>query len=373
MLATCLCLPVSAVLADAGPTTSAALETRLTALQERAGFPGLAVAVVDGEGVRYQKGFGWADRDAKTPFSDKTVLNIGSVSKTFVGIAIMQAAEQGRLDLDAPIDGHLPFKVRHPRFPDEPVSLRMLATHTSGIRDRESVYRQAYTQGVEPSMALGDYLKEVFDPAGKWFDSKNFGKQRPGAAIEYSNIGAALAAYVVERAMGEPFDALTRRTILQPLGMDDSGWSYGAVDRTRHATLYENGKPLDPYTLVTYPDGGLRSSVSSLGRYVQALLGAGRLGDARILQASSFAAMIAPQYDVGRPPKGFKGKNSGVFWALDEKGLIGHTGGDPGITAVLAFDPVARRGWVFIANRELDEKTAESFREIWSLVKSSAF
>ena len=348
------------------------LGDRLRAAQGESGFPGFAVAITErGKGVVYEAGFGWADRASQKPFTETTVLNIGSVSKTFIGVALMRAVEQGRVDLDAPIERHLSFQARNPRFPDQPITLRHLATHTSGIQDRETIYRKAYTEGLEPSMALGDYLRRYLDPKGDWFERKNFGKHAPGKAYDYSNIGAALAAYVIEKAMEEPFDSLTTRTVLQPLGMTDSGWSYADINFEQHATLYDGNEVVDPYTLVTYPDGGLRTSASSLGRYLSAILDGGRSGDARILAEASVEAMTAAQFGSDDRPKGLGEKTPGLFWSINGKGQIGHTGGDPGISAVMAFDPDSGCGWLFLTNTELSKKTFESFQGIWELLKAA--
>ncbi|MEM8931530.1 MAG: serine hydrolase domain-containing protein [Acidobacteriota bacterium] len=357
---------------EASPS-AAALDAALQTLHADNPFPGFAVAVVDrDDGVLYSKGFGWADRKAETPFTPKTVLNIGSVSKTFIGVALMQAEAKGQIDLDAPIDRHLPYTVRNPRFPDTAITLRHLATHTSGIEDRESIYRKAYSEGSEPSMALGDYLKRYLDPEGAWFDRRNFGDAAPGEQREYSNIGAALAAHVLERATGEPFDVSTTRTILEPLGMDGAGWSYADAASSRHATLYDGRKVVDLYTLVTYPDGGMRADVESLTRYLQAMLHGGELDGARILSESSVAAMVAAQHPADSPlVDAMDGKNSGIFWSINAKGRIGHTGGDPGIATALAFDPETGRGWIFVTNTELNRKNVEAFREVWSQLGAS--
>ena len=359
-------------MADNGPKPTADLNEQLKALHAKSDFPGFAVAIVDREqGVVYESGFGWADRQNRKPFTAQTVMNIGSVSKTFIGVALMQAVENGQIDLDAPVDRYLGFSIRNPRFPDKPITLRHLATHTSGIEDRGSIYRKAYSEGMEPSMELGEYLRQYLTPEGRWYNRRNFGKNPPGDARDYSNIGAALAAYTLEKALEKPFDELTTRSILEPLGMNDSGWSYGDIELDSHAVSYDGDDIVEPYTLVTYPDGGLRTSVSSLGRYLAAILGGGVLGDVRILDGASVEALVAPQFDAQDPPEGAGDKNSGIFWSLDSSGLIGHTGGDPGISTMTAFDPESGRGWVFITNSELNKKTAGQLREIWNLLKST--
>lgn len=369
----CLLL-VPQIAAGSEPRADTPTTRRLEELYSQSSFPGFAVAVTSPDRTVYAAGFGWADRDGRIPFTEQTILNIGSVSKTFIGVALLQAVERDQVDLDADIDTYLPFSVRNPRFPDLPITLRQLATHTSGIEDREAIYEKAYTRGKKASMELGEYLRRYLDPDGEWFSKKGFGKEPPGKRYTYSNIGAALAAHVLEQVTGSRFDELTRKNILQPLGMADSGWSYAAIDEERHATLYEDGKALDPYTLVTYPDGGLRTSVASLARYLSAITGDGRLGNARILQPESVRALLASQFAEGEVPKGL-GKSqtsSGIFWAHNRSGNIGHNGGDPGITTFLSFDPDTRRGRIFFTNTMIDsqDKLAD-FQAIWKTLEEA--
>lgn len=351
----------------------AALDARLEALARDAAFPGFAVAVVDRERTLYARGFGLADRENEVPFSADTVLNIGSVSKTFIGVALMQAVADGQIDLDAAVDTYLPYKVRNPRFPKSPITLRHLATHTSGIVDREAIYDRAYSRGEVPEMALGDYLQRYLAPGGEWYRARNFGKHAPGAFYEYSNIAAALAAHVLERVTGEGFDELTTRRILEPLSMTDSGWSYAAAG-DRHARLYDGAETVEPYTLVTYPDGGLRTSAASLARYLTAIVAGGRLGEVRILDQESTAAMLSPQYTAsGARPRnrGPDDSDSGIFWALRANGLVGHTGGDPGISTFMFFDPETGFGRIFLTNTEMTRARADDFKAIWDALKEA--
>ena len=119
------------------------LDDFIEAKRLEAGMVGLGAAIVVDGKLIWAKGYGAADREASKPFTADTVMNIGSISKTFTGVALMRAVEEGKLSLDDDVSMHLPFPVRNPRFPDDPITLRQLATHTSGIVDRDAVYETA--------------------------------------------------------------------------------------------------------------------------------------------------------------------------------------------------------------------------------------
>ena len=107
-------------------------------------LPGIAVAMVNADQVLFQQGLGHADIATNRPFEPTTILNIGSISKTFIGVALMQLADEGKLNLDSDINKYLPFPVRNPRFPDTPITIRHLATHTSGIADTKNYGDKCY-------------------------------------------------------------------------------------------------------------------------------------------------------------------------------------------------------------------------------------
>src|SRR5207244_11914988 len=137
---------------------------------------------------------------------DETVFMLASISKTVMAVAAMQAVEAGLLSLDADVNDVCPFQVRTPSFPDIPITLRMLLTHSSSIRDNWTNINQTYVQG-DSSTPLGDYLRAYLEPGGHWYDERhNFSRVRPGSAYDYCNIAAALAGYLVETASGTAFD-----------------------------------------------------------------------------------------------------------------------------------------------------------------------
>ena len=262
------------------------IEQRMT----ETGIAGLGAAIIVHRKVVWMKGYGFADRARAVPFTPDTVMNIGSISKTFTGAALMHAVQEGKLSLDEDINTYLPFKVVNPHDPKGSITLRHLATHTSGITDRWAVYAGTYHYGDAPE-PLDEFLKRYFIPGGSGYSKDNFLNVKPGTHREYSNIGAGLAGYIVELAVGEKLNTYTRRHFFGPLRMDNTGWSLSEIAPGKHARLYvaQDGLtiPIPLYELTTYPDGGVRTSVSDLSRFFIALLNDGEYQGARILEKKS--------------------------------------------------------------------------------------
>nr|WP_229505092.1 serine hydrolase domain-containing protein [Massilia mucilaginosa] len=222
-----------------------ALTGELEALHRRAGFTGFAVASVTKDGVAYRHGFGYADIKAKRPYRTDTVQNVGSVSKTVVGVALAKAVELGYFTLDTEINAVLPFRVDNPHPGAGPITIRHLVTHTSGIVDDDEVYGHSYylnaysdrrspllkrfvrefTVPGRSDTSLDGFLKNYLAAEGRTFKASNFGKAPSGSSYAYSNIGAALAAYLIELRSGQRFDAFCRTHIFQPLGMRHTSWA----------------------------------------------------------------------------------------------------------------------------------------------------
>src|SRR5262245_60860851 len=220
-----------------------AIDTFIGQHMDEAGVVGLGAAILVDKEVVWTKGYGFADKERGVPFTPDTVMNIGSISKTFTGVALMLAVQEGKLSLDADINTYLPFRLINPYQPNEKVTLRHLATHTSGISDRASVYRDTYYYGSSPE-PLGEFLKSYFVPGGRYYSKDNFVNAKPGTHNEYSNIGAGLAGYIVEIAVGKKLNVYTKQHIFTPLRMSNTGWLLSEIDRARHSKLYVSQKGL---------------------------------------------------------------------------------------------------------------------------------
>ena len=362
---------------------NAALDSVVTSKMADGGFMGLAAAVIVNRQVVWMKGYGFADWQRTRPFIPNTIMNIASITKPFTGVAMLRAVQAGKLSLDEDITAYLPFRVVNPHHPGEKITLRHLATHTSGITDRSAVYAGVYHFGGDSPEPLGQFIEQYFRPEGKNYSRDNFLDAKPGALREYSNIGAGLAGYIVERAVGEPLNVYTRKHIFTPLRMTGTGWFLSEIDPANHSTLFvsQDGSPVPiaHYGLTTYPDGGVRTSVADLSKFFVALLNGGEYQGIRILDARLAAEMVRFQFTDANRPENFPAAdgNSGLFWRTKFNGArVGHGGNDPGVKADMLSDPSLEMGVILLVNTSTPQSGPENrayldlFQALWKYAEA---
>jgi CubicO group peptidase (beta-lactamase class C family) len=339
---------------------------------EASGLVGIGAAIVVDKKVVWMQGYGFADKENNKPFTPETIINIGSITKTITGICLMQAVEAGKLSLDEDINRYLPFKVINPNCPEEKITLRHLATHTSGLADRYPFYTDSvYCYNGEEPEALGVFLRHYFEPGGKYYDKDNFLDKKPGAYRDYSNIAASLAGYIVELAVGASLKTYGAKKIFKPLGMTQTGWSMQDITMSRHARLYsvsgDTVKIQPHYSIITYPDGGVRTSVADLSKLFVCLLNDGQSGKARLMQKETVSDMMRFQFSAEKHPENvdYLKKNSGIFWQTKNAGTqMGHGGSDPGIKTEMLCSLDKRVGVILFTNTTLGKKQADGFYNI---------
>ena len=357
------------------------LTLKLNSIFIRDSLPGLSVALVNASGVVYQKNFGYADIKNNIPYSANTIQNIGSVSKSLISIAIMKAVELKYFTLETNINDILPFKVINPNHPDDPTTIRELTNHTSGIVDNPDIYPNSYKfypalrsydkelmnyigekgyQGNIKDKDMKVFFYNYLSKEGKYYSKENFSAYKAGRAYSYSNLGSALAAYLIEVRSGMSYDKFTARYILKPLKMENSGWFIDSLDLKNYARLYYNlDKDFPLYSLLTYPDGGLRTSCHDLSKYLVAII-KGYDGDRTLLSNASVKQLFTPMFTASDAPQNIdlKNRNKGIFWNLYGNGTIGLDGDDPGVSSYLFFNPSTGAGGLFLCNKYMDNKQA---------------
>ncbi|MFN8257588.1 MAG: serine hydrolase [Bacteroidales bacterium] len=350
------------------------LERQINKVIQSFPIAGVAVSVLSADTVYYINAFGYADLETKKKYTTETIQNIASISKTVVGLSITKATELGFFKPEDPVNKYLPFQLHHPEFSQNQITIMQLATHTSGIVDRSSVYNlKCYVEAGKPVMSLKDFVFNYFNPAGKWFSEKNFSNYAPGMRYEYSNTGAALAAYIVEYATSTDFAGFTSKYIFQPLGLKNTGWFLASIDVDLHATLYDPDlKKRNLYQLITYPDGGLRTNISELTTYFRMILNNGQLNGVKILENNSITELTKPRFNPEKLPDNFPSLNQGIFWEIEKSPLAGviqgHSGGDPGVSTMMYYLPAIKKGIIYISNTGSDGRNIEGFNQIWKIL-----
>lgn len=301
----------SCTLKSSGPheTTQAAevpLDDFVLAKLDEAAIPGVAAAIVKHGRVVFTHAWGWADLEHHVPASDASIWVLGSVSKTITGTATMQMVEAKKLDLDADVNGYLPFAVRNPKWPDVPITLRMLMTHTSSIQESAARLVSLAKPG-DPAVDLRGLLEPYLVPGGATYvEGESYGAQKPGTKFVYSNFGAALAALMVERAAGEPFHQYCKHHIFEPLGLSSTSFRLDELDASRLAVAYTyvegKGQEPNPQTSVPYyPSTTLRTTAPDLARLLATIARGGEIDGVRLLQVSTVDEMLKEQVPADDP------------------------------------------------------------------------
>ncbi len=282
---------------------------------QRGNIAGAVVVVVKNGQVLLQKGFGYADVAARTPVDpDTTLFRPGSVSKLFTWTAVMQQVEQGKVDLDRDVNTYLDFKI--PPFEGKPVTMRNLMTHTAGFEEtnKQLIFAEPTR---EPDLAT--YLKQNM-PERIFL---------PGTTPSYSNYGATLAGYVVQRVSGEAFADYIDKHILAPLNMQHATFRQPlpAALRPLMSKGYMLATDAEPKPLEVVgpaPAGSSSISGADMAKFMIAHLQDGELNGQRILQAATAQTMHSAALN-NIPPL-----NSMLlgFYQMNRNGrrIIGHAG-----------------------------------------------
>jgi CubicO group peptidase (beta-lactamase class C family)/D-alanyl-D-alanine dipeptidase len=319
------------------------------------GLPALSIALVDDQEIVWARGFGWADPVDSVPATAGTVYRVGSVSKLFTDLAIMQLVERGELDLDVPVSEYLPdFS---PDGYDQAPTLRQLASHRSGLVREPPVGH--YFDDTEPSLAATvrslNETARVYDPESR---------------TKYSNAGIAVVGYVLEETSGVPFAEYLDQAVLGPLGMDRSSFAPEPeiVGDLAHATMWGyDGRTFEAPTfeLGMAPAGSMYSPVTDLGKFLSAVFAGGQAERGQVVSEETLGEMLTPQF---APPGAENGYGLGFgIGTLDGHRYAGHGGAIYGFATQLAFLPDLELGAVAVttmdvANTVTDRVTDHALR-----------
>ena len=360
-----------------------AFDACVSEVVEHHGLVGMSVAVVTADGGSWSNGYGYANIEEDRLVTPDTPFLLSSITKTFVGVAVMQQVEAGNLDLDEDINTYLPFTIDNPRVEGEVITLRDLATHTSGLIDNYDVYGSSYVPGDSP-VPLAEFIEGYYVLGGEYYYAEgNFSECTPGECYNYSNIGTALAAYTVEIVSGEPFNEYVEAHILAPLGMENSHFFLSDYDdHSIIAMPYitdaeDNPEAYGYYGYPSYPDGHLYTSANDMGAYLAAVMNEGELNGARILQPEMVELMLTPQnttWDISLDERIYYGAfEQEIFW-FTSRGNHGHDGGDFGSFTLMFFEPENEVGIVILTNHDFLDQNASivSMQMVKQVMRNSA-
>lgn len=306
--------------------------------------PGLAIAVVRGDRIVYAEGFGRRDLKANLPVTPQTQFYIASTTKSFTGTAARLLADEGKLDLDAPVKKYFPNLTLKAPLSTEQISLRDLLTHRSGISNEPINFRTAYTGQHDADLILnllGDYSKPV------------------SPEFRYSNIGYVVAGYAIEKATGETWQRAVERKILAPLGLTSTScFASRARAGGNFALPYQaedGGFTELPYKEdnTMHAAGGMVSSAEDLAKWLVVNMNGGRLGGRQVIPAAALEETLSPQISQRRSFYKFKRYAYGLGWNIgsyDGEKLIHCFGEFPGFRPHVSFMPEHKLGVVVLTN-----------------------
>jgi CubicO group peptidase (beta-lactamase class C family) len=248
---------------------------------QKGDIAGAVVAVVKDGRVLFAKGYGFADVKSRRPVSvDDTLFRPGSISKTFTWTAVMQLVEQGKIDLDRDVNDYIDFKIPAPF--GKPVTMRNLMTHTPGW---EESIKELFVANPSEMYPIDQYLK------------KRLPKQiyPPGTTPAYSNYGATLAGYIVNRVSGMPFEEYIEKNIYQPLGMTHATFRQPLPDNLKPFMSEGYDKASQPAKSFEVgeagPAGAMSVSAGDMAKYMIAHLQNGEYNGACILKPDTAQLM----------------------------------------------------------------------------------
>jgi serine beta-lactamase-like protein LACTB len=302
---------------------------------ESKSLPAVSIAIVDDQTVVWAKGFGFVDSAKKRPATAETIYRVGSVSKLFTDIAVMQLVEAGKLELDAPVTKYIP-DFRPKGTGGQSITLRQLMAHRAGL------VREA---------PVGNYFDDVNLSLEKMVASLNETSMvfAPGTKPKYSNAGIATVGYVLQATQREQFSKYLRRTLLEPLGMNRSAFEplpelkkdlAEAIMWTYHGREF----PAPTFELGMAPAGSMYTTVNDLAVFLMMLAANGSGRNGRILKPDSLHEMWKPQFAKADAKTGI-----GLGFFVNERaGLrrIGHNGAIYGFATELAYQPEEKIGVV---------------------------
>jgi CubicO group peptidase (beta-lactamase class C family)/type IV secretory pathway VirB2 component (pilin) len=326
------------------PATVDEFRAQAAKILEETRVPGAGIALVRSNGVEWAGGVGFADRDQRVPVTADTHFRAGSISKTFVAMALVQLYEDDKLEIDRPVKELAPLlQIDNPWEASDPVTVRQLLQHTAGFDDMH--FNEMYNLADPPDMPLVDVLR--LNPASRRV------RWRPGTRMSYSNPGYAVAAYVLEQVTGEPYENVIQARIFNPIDMRSSSFVLTDADHALLAKGYSGptGPPVPYSQIYLRPSGNLHTSAADLGRFVQLLLNWGETTDNLVVDPEYLSNMERPQTTLAARAGLLYGYGTGIAsQSLAGYPVLGHGGGIDGFSSMYGYSAARDAGYVVLLN-----------------------
>jgi CubicO group peptidase (beta-lactamase class C family) len=311
----------------------------------RLNLPGVSLAIVEGDKIVHLRGFGRARPGGEAP-TPQTPFFIGSVTKSFTALAVMQLVEAGKIELDAPVRRYLPwFRVADPQASTQ-ITVRHLLNQTSGLPVMLGM----------ANLSEFDYRPGATERQVRAFSTLKL--SRPvGSKFEYSNANYNVLGLIIESASGEAYAEYVQNHIFDPLGMSHSYTSKAAAKQDGLAMGYRYwfGHPIPAHNLAiplsSLPSGQLISCAEDMAHYLIAQLNGGRYGDVQILSGAGIDELHRGAARINE--MGMEIGSYAMGWVSQMTGkstIVSHSGIVPDFGAFAGLVPEQKKGIVLLYN-----------------------
>lgn len=323
------------------PETIDELLAAISDVLEATDTPGVALAIVNEDGPEYVGALGKADVENDIDADADTLFRIGSTSKMFVALSVLQLVEDGRLSLDDRLADLAPeVEFENPWADTHPVRIVHLLEHTTG-----------WDENHLPQFASNDPTPITLKEAIDLHPHSRKSRWPPGTRMSYCNAGPPIAAYVLQKITGQDFEDYVQANFFTPLGMSGATYRQSEAVQQRGATLYVNGKPQEYRHIAMRPSGAVNVSGSGMANFLQLFLGRGTHNGVQYLEPASLERMeVAASTNGARAGLEIGYGLHNYTSTHDHWTYQGHRGAVPGGQSELAYLPDAGRGYVFMIN-----------------------
>ena len=354
-----LVIAVTAIISSCS-TPEIKADSGIRSFIEESGTIGLAVAVVRDNKVIYSRAFGKSNLENNKPLKENDIFRIASISKSFTTTALLSLLDNKRISLDQDAGDIVGFKIRNPQYPDVPVTVKMLLSHTSSLNDSQ-----------------GYFSLDILNPATNPDYAKCYNGYMPGTGYQYSNLGFNTLGAITEKLSGIRFDKFVKQVVLEPLSLhasfnindfpgntfaslyafDTTGFKLSESAYLSKAEEIESEGYIIGYSAPLFSaTGGMKISAPDLAHYMIMHMNFGydpQTG-ARILSEESSRLMQTPVIETVNREYYCMGL-SRTSTLIPGEVMTGHTGSAYGLFSAMYFEPEKKFGFVVITNGTTSE------------------
>lgn len=327
------------------------------------GAVGLAIVVVKDDEIIHKESFGYKDKALGKKLKQDDLFRIASISKSFTATALMQLVDEGVLSLEDDVSDLIGFKVRNPRYPDDPITLKMILSHTSSLNDDQ-----------------GYFTLDTINPSESKGYKKSYNGYKSGSEYEYCNMNFNLAGAILEKQTKQRFDGYIKHKVLDPLEIY-GGYDADSLDQSKFAKIYfpdEESDQMTPapgayqsiaeqkedykigYSAPIYsPTGGMKISAEDLAEYMRMHMNYGAVQNQQLISEQSAKEMQSPVIQASEHASYGLAMRIAKDLIEDEK-MVGHTGDAYGLYSAMFFEPEEKFGFIVVTNGvKVQEKAGE--------------